>query len=339
MDGNYNFTTGNVEVLNYTDVSGSYTFFYDCLQTLTIDSNSIFKFRDGITLAIGVNNALSKEKIFYFEDQSSRLWVENGNVHSGSSGILATRGSLVLAGRMDIDIDSTDTTNGVILGDGTQEGDFLAEFTPASHINFKNGHVIYNEYDPNKFISKSTYSKLIRGETNVFHIERDQLFSNVTIKVDPASALTVTDGTQVNYDNCKMIMPGVKFSITGSRYNTYTSLLDGNEEVFLEEGSLPLYFLIANSGNLIRGNGNLTGVITLQDGDAELRFNLDGNVQNNIILNGGKITLLNDLEFSLDKYPLGDGEINLSFNDLILGSQELYWTSTIYLMVPMEELN
>lgn len=330
LDDNYNFTVGSLVINNAVDFSGVHSFFYDSIQTLSVNRNSIVSFNNGITFAIGINSVLSKDRILYFEDSSSKVGIEDANLSIANSGICLTRGTLALAGRVGIEINSTDTTNGVILGDGTVDGDFVAEFSPASHINFMNGHVTYNEYDPSKFVSGSVYSKLIRGATNVFHIEKDQLFSNVTIKVEPTSALTVADGTQVNYQNCKMILPGVKFSITGSRYNTYTSLLDGNEEIFIEEGALPLYLVIANSGNKVIGNGNLTGLITLYNSDAQVKFNLDGTLLNDINLNGGKVSLDNRLCLGSGSMFLGEGEVELASNDLLLGTRDLSWTSSIY---------
>ena len=330
LDANYNFTVGSLVINNEVDFYGVHTLFYDCIQTLTINSNSIVSFYDGVTFAVGINSVLAKDRIIYFEDSSAKIGIEDANLSVANSGIQLTRGTLSFAGRVGVDINSTDTTNGVILGDGTADGDFVAEFSPASHINFANGHVVYNEYDSAKFVSGSVYSKLIRGATNVFHIERNQLFSNVTIKVEPTSALTVADGTQVNYQNCKMILPGVKFSITGSRYNTYTSLLDGSEEIFIEEGTLPLYLVIANSGNKVIGNGSLTGLITLYNSDAQLAFNLDGSLLNDIDLNGGAISLENRLCMNSASMLLGEGTVDLATNDFVLGSRDLSWTSSIY---------
>ena len=216
------------------------------------------------------------------------------------------------------------------MGNGTLDVDPIVMFRPASYVNFANGHVNYNSSNPYKFQSMSKYTKLIRGAANTFHIEKDILFSNVSIKVENNSVLTVADGTEVAYQDCKLILPGVKFSISGSRYNTYTVLLDGSEEVFLEEGIFPLYLVVRNSGNVIRGNGDVSGLITFADGGSELYLNLDGQILNNIALNGGKVILARDIELAHDNIFTGSGIVDLSNYSLVLGKKDLTWTSTIY---------
>lgn len=330
QDGNYSFTVGNLEIKNDVDVSGNYTFYYDCLKTVTIQTDSQMLFHNGITFAIGTQDELVKDRIFYFADNTSKIWIDNANMHIGSGGTQVTKGTLVVGGKVEIEIDSTNTTNGIIFGDGTAQNDMLAQFRPAAYVNFINGHVCYNNASPTKFESMSRYSKLIRGASNTFHIERDMIFSNVSIKVEPTSALTVADGTQVSYENCKLLLPTVKFSINGSRYNTYTTLLDGDEEIFLEEGIFPLYLVVANSGNMVRGNGDITGLITLSGPSAELNLNLDGQITNNISLNEGKVILARDIEFAQNYGFLTSGVVDLSNYNCILGKKDRTCTSDIY---------
>ena len=330
QDGNYSFTVGSLEIENDVDISGNYTFYYDCLETVTVQTDSQMLFHNGITFAIGTQDELEKDRIFYLTDDTAKIWIDNANMHIGSGGAQITRGTLVMGGKVDIEVDSTDTTNGIILGDGSVQNDVLVQFRPASYVNFINGHLTYNNASQTKFESMSRYSKLVRGASNTFHIERDMIFSNVSIKVEESSALTVADGTEVSYENCKLLLPTVKFSIDGSRYNTYTTLLDGNEEIFLEEGIFPLYLVIANSGNTVRGNGDIAGLVTLSNSAAELTFNLDGQVANNISLNGGKVILARDVEFAQNYGFLTSGVVDLSNYNCILGKKDRTCTSDIY---------
>jgi len=125
-------------------------------------------------------------------------------------------------------------------------------------------------------------------------------------------------------------MPDVKFVAKGSRYNAVTTLLDGDEYIFMQEGVLPLYVVARNTGNVIKGNGSLSGVITLYDSGTELNMNLDGNIFNNIDLGGGRIILSRDLNFGHNVSLLRTGTVVLSNNDLKFGSKDLNATSTVY---------
>lgn len=330
MDDNYSFTVGNMEVWNNVDMLGTCTFFYDCMQTFSIAKNSIFKVGNGATFAVGLNKNLAQDRIIYFEDSSAKMWVDNAGVIVGPSGIVLTRGSMMMSGRVNYDVRSTNTGNGIIMGDGTPEGDIIAEFNPASYVTFSNGHVVYDEYDPYKFISQSSYSKIIRGPTNTFHIKRDQAFRNITIKASNTSALSVEPGTCVEYEDCVISMPSVKFLLTGSRFNSYTLLLDGDDEIFLEDGVLLFYLMVKNNNNFISGSGNLSNITTLYNGNASLTLNMDGHILNNIVLNGGTVNLSKNSEFSYDKAFVGTGSVNLSNNNLAFGAKDLSWTGSIY---------
>ena len=56
----------SVVINNAVDFSGVHSFFYDSIQTLSVNRNSIVSFNNGITFAIGINSVLSKDRILYF---------------------------------------------------------------------------------------------------------------------------------------------------------------------------------------------------------------------------------------------------------------------------------
>jgi len=140
----------------------------------------------------------------------------------------------------------------------------------------------------------------------------------------------VNPGTTIAYDNCTFQMPTTAFTITGERFNTYTSLLSGNCEIFLTNGVLPMYTLVQNANNYILGTGDINGEVILYDNNAQLTFGLNGQMQNNIIMNDSTIVLSRNLEFSQNNSILGSGTVNLESYTLILGNQYLNWTSPIY---------
>jgi len=330
LDGNYNFTVGSLQILNKVDFSGSYTFFYDSAKTLTIHTNSHYKIASGTTLGVRINNTSCGQNFAWFDDKTSEFEFVNSSITIGAGGILITRGVVIFDGKVNVDAHSTNTSNGLIFGTGIAADDVLVKFYPAARVNFTNSHLTYNLTNPNSFESASTFSKVIRGPSSCFYIKKNIVYSDITIRVEPTSTLLVDPETLVDYSNCTMNMPSSKFSITGARFNTYTSLLDGNDEIFISDGVLPLYTLVKNSGNAIKGSGDISGAITLYNSNAQLTFNLTGQLSNYVTLNGGKIFLNRDLEFAHEKTFLGSGTIDLSSYNLKFGINNLNWADSIY---------
>jgi len=62
-----------------------------------------------------------------------------------------------------------------------------------------------------------------------------------------------------------------------------------------------LYLLIQSTNNKVHGTGNILGSITFSDATAELEVSLSGEIMNNISLNGGTLTLQNNLSFINNK--------------------------------------
>ena len=330
LDENYNFTVGSLQMLNNVDFSGSYTFFYDSAKTLTLHTNSHCKITSGTTLGVRINNTSCGQNFAWFDDNTSEFEFINSSITIGTGGLLLTRGTVIFDGRVNVDSHSTNTSNGLIFGTGVAADDILVKFYPAARVNFTNSHLTYNLTNPNSFESASSFSKVIRGQSSCFYIKKNIVYSDITIMVEPTSTLLVDPGTLVDYNNCTMNMPSSKFSITGARFNTYTSLLDGDDEIFISDGVLPLYTLVQNSGNSIKGNGDISGAITLYNSDAQLTFNLTGQLSNYVTLNGGKVLLTRDLEFAHDKTFLGNGTVDLSSYNIKFGINNLNWADSIY---------
>lgn len=330
LDADYNFTVGSVQMMNNVEFCGSYTLLYDSAKTFTIHKNSLCLITGGATMALRVNSPEYGQNIGWFEDETSQIEFLNASLMIGEGGIITTRGTVIFDGKVNIDSKSTNTANGLIFGNGSDEGNIIAKFYPAARVNFNNCPLVYNITTPNNFQSSSSYSKIIRGSSSVFYLKQDMQYADVTIKTDPTSEILTEDGKHVSYTNCTIDMPTTKFSITGARYDRYTSVLDGNDEIFISDGILPLYTLVKNSGNSIKGNGDVGGGITLYDSNAQLSFCLNGQLLENITLNGGTIILTRDLEFAHEKTFIGDGTVDLSSYNLKFGINDLSFAGNIY---------
>ncbi len=330
LDADYSFTQGSFEIKNNVDLSGSYTYYFDSPQAIAVHTNSRLTLSDGITACFRTNIITSDQEIVQFEDPTSEISMENANVKFGDGGAILTKGTIIFDGKVNIESNATTTDKGLIFGNGSAENDILVRFYPAARVNFNNTYLTYNLSDPEKFQSTSSFSKVIRGPSSCFYIKKNMTFKDITIKVEPTSTILVDPGTVVGYDNCTLSLPTVKYSITGARFNTYTSLLSGNNEIFLNEGILPLYTLVQNTGNYIVGNGGISGIITLYDSNAEINFDFGGKLLNYIQLNNGTVNLINDLEFGHEKNLLGSGKVNIANNDIEFGIKETSWAGNIY---------
>ena len=272
LDQDYNFTVGSLQMLNNVDLSGSYTFFYDSSQSLTIHSTSHCNVADGATLGVRTKNPSYGQNFIWFEDNTSEIEVENSSIQVGSAGILLTRGTIIFDGAVNVQANSTSTANGLIFGTGVTADDIIVKFNPAARVNFNNSPLTYNLTNPNNFQSASSFSTVIRGPISCFYIKQNILFSNITITVDPTSTILVDPGTLVEYENCTLELPSTEFLISGARFDTYTSLLAGNNEIFISSGVMPLYTLVQNSGNYIQGNGDVNGEVILAGNNAQTHF-------------------------------------------------------------------
>lgn len=330
LSSDYTYSIGVLEFKNNVDINGTYTFFLETNQTTTVAVNSKLQFNDDLSFAVGKKGYLNKKQPIYFEDKTSVLALNNANLLTGSQGLQITRGTFNLLGKVTIDIVSTGTSNGLIFGDGTLAGDMKIYCYPASSIHFLSGHFTYFNTSMTGIESRSAAACLIREPGCTFYIAQDCLFSNITLECVYVDSLIVADGQQVFYDNCNIILPGAKFFITGRRINDCTFLLESGQEIFVQDGVLPVSFMIEDSGNVIRGNGSIGGEIALISSTSELAMNLDGQVLNNITLGGGEISLDSNLNFGRGNLFLDAGTVDLSYNSLNLCTQDLNWTSTVY---------
>ena len=330
FDDNYTFSVGSLEIFNKVDLRGDVVFYYDSIISSTVNSNSMLTFSDGITLEFYPSDSSRIRMPFIFMDTSSKIKISNATWQQGPGGIQVTKGTVIFDGRVDVNSNSTNTSEGLILGDGTEEGDVIVQCNSAADIHFNAGHVTYDITVPDGFKSMSDSSKFFRPTGSCFYAKQDVTFSNVSIQIDYDAPVIMGDGKNLVYDGCKVRIPGVKFSATASRYSSITNLLSGDNQIFIHEGIFPMASLVLNSGNSITGNGSITGPIILQGGNAELTINLDGQILSDIILYGSKVILGGDLDFGQDHFFQGAGTVNLGSYNLILGTKDLNWTSTIY---------
>jgi len=329
QDGDYSFTNGSLKIFNNVDFSGSYTFFYQSSQTSTIDTHSYWNVSQGLKLSMGKKNGDGDVQPIYFVDGTSVLNLENCCLSITSSGASLTRGLMVLDRGVEIEINSTSSTHGLILGDGTDVGNIDFCFHPGARVLFSKGHLAYENTDPRSLRSRSGEALLVRSADSVFYINDDVQLEGIALDTHPSSQMFLADGKNLSYVNCRILYPGVEFELGGSRYNNYTNLMSGDGDIFLRRGVLTPYTYVSGANNILHGNGDVSGKIILQDDSAELSLDINGVIIGDVDLNGGLITLDHDAIFSQDAQFTGSGIVDISGYAINFGLNDLELTNSI----------
>ena len=154
-------------------------------------------------------------------------------------------------------------------------------------------------------------------------------FSNATIQLSLAS-FTTDPGISVVVNNISLDTPVGDYRITGNRPSAYTVALSGNDSFHVDSGVAPFPIFVSNTNNTIGGEGDISAAIVLQDADTELTIQLLGRLTSSMVMNGGTLTLANDLHLANGVMFVGDDRVNLNSAGLYLGSQDLTWSGNTY---------
>ena len=330
FDSDITFTTGSMKFENKVDFIGSYSFVYDSNQTSTISSGSRWSVSNGMCVRIGRKKEEGSVEPLYFEDSSSILKLDNCSLLVTGSGLTFSRGVVEVDRNVDLEIEGQTLTDGLILGDGTEAGNFTIRANSGVSLNFRSGQLVYNNYTDSCIVALSESARFVRYGPSKAYIARDWTFPQMVLKVASGLPTTVVaDGVTFDYDNVHFIFETVEFDFTGHQYYANTFCLEGNDLFYLTKGSFVLPLSISGSGNNIWGTGDIGGTLTLQDSNAHVICNLNGEVWNNIALNDSILELSGDLHLGGDFTIDGSGQVRLMRYNVVLGSQDSVWTSTI----------
>lgn len=330
QNGDYTFKNGSISFAKHVDFLGSHTFLYDSSQTSTLHNNSTLRISDNMNFSLGRKSDNNFVEPLHFSDKTSVLNLDNCTLNITSTGVQFTRGTIECTRDIAIDIHSTSTVNGMILGDGTSQGDMTFEFDPGSSVRFNSGHVLYDVTTNDGFKSRSKTARLYRNSGTYFYINQNLVISDISMYADSLAVLDVVLGKTLSYSDGIIVLDNGTFEITGSRYNFYTNLLAGNQSIFMHSGFLPAYTLVVGTGNTIHGNGLVTGGVILSDSNTEIIFGLDGVLLNSVTMNGGTVKLMCDLACGRGVSFSGNGTVDLADNNLVFGSQNLTWVTDLY---------
>lgn|GEM_PF-1659476 len=330
QDDNFTFTTGSLLFSNQVDFVGSYSFVYDSSRTSTVSFRSTWEISDDMVLVAGKKESIESPNPIYFADDSSMMCLENCSFIVTSSGLDLRVGRIKLRGDVSLEMLSSTTDGGLVLGSGSESDDITVMFDSGATLNFKKGWLVYNQYASNAFIAASESSQLIRWADSKIYVQESCAFPRMGLRVKsglPTS--TVAPGKLISYESVILLFENAEFDFKGYQLGPVQFSLEGDDYVSMTKGNILSYLYVSGIGNELRGTGDVSGPIILQDADTELTCQLNGTVFQSIAMNEGKIILSGDLRLGADVSLSGEGEVNLQNNRVVLGPTDHTWTGTM----------
>ncbi|MCK5632132.1 hypothetical protein KAH94_00105, partial [bacterium] len=326
----FRFKKGSIEFSHGVRFCGDKTFFYESSQTSTINANTRWTITDKMILEIGRDKAVDYVEPLCFVDESSILRLDNCSLIVTASGIGLTKGEFEFDRDVYVDVLSSTTTHGLIIGSGQEVDDFSMKLDAGVSVHLNSGCWTYNNYNASgKLHALSEESRCIRYDNSKFYVMRDWIIPSMVFKIASGRPENViVDGANLSYDDTHIFCSGSSFLVSGKEMLPGFKL-DGEDSLFMNMGAMQLPVYVSGTGNLIHGNGKIVGTVSLQDSDAELSCNLDGCFTENITLNGGKLILLGQLNLESDTVLTGSGTVDLDGYRAKFGAKNCQWTSDI----------
>jgi hypothetical protein len=331
QESDFSFSSGSILFKEMVEFIGTATFFYESSQSSTIEHDSEWIMGAGMTLSIGRQDVNSVQPLV-FEHASSELHLDNALLVVTARGMQLTRGTLHLTGNDMLDIVSTETTTGLILGNGIASDDCRVFLDAGATLNFNSGFLTYNNATPHGFVSASKESQVVRKEASLLYVARDWIQPSYTLRiVGLVPAPLIETGVTFAFNDTHLIftIADLEFETTSAQLSGPIIYLSGNNFVDFTQGTNPIPMLISGINNTMTGNGSINTPIIFADSAATLTYGLLGDVSEDMSLNGGTLILSRNLVLNDAATISGSGTINLGFNNIHFSAQESSWTGTL----------
>jgi len=321
IEEDYTFSIGSILFSNEVDLFGSNTFLYESSQSSTLDISSVIHLSSGVELFLKKDIETNQQPLI-FTDKTSILHIDNAGLIITGSGVQFANGTLKLDNEVIIDIEGTVTSEGLILGDGTEADEMNVLIDSGTTIHTRKGILVYNIFDPNKFISHSETSKIVRyRESNIF-MQTALNLSEITMQLLGVPEIALPVSSAVKFEKVVFELPNVSFIIKGRRQSLALNLLGGDDSIFITQGTYNLGTVISGQNNSILGDGAVSGPIFFMNSSAHLKWSLNGPLLANMKLNGGLLTLLQNMYLGQNTL-VSNGQVDMNSNSLFFGSKSL----------------
>ncbi|MDR3550808.1 MAG: hypothetical protein P4L31_05300 [Candidatus Babeliales bacterium] len=334
QSGDFAFSQGSIHFVNNVDVLGPFAFLYDSSQTSTIATDSRLHFLQGaLSLGRFADNA---PEPLVFVDSTSILQLDNTILNVTQHGWQLLNGTLEFTGNVEIDSTGTstaDTAKALVYGDGIPADDMVLNYDPGSSVTYASGLTIFNISQLNQFGGQASLPIHSFGNNSTTIFSQDIHVHNLTVITNPLSIVRFNTGVSVFLDNSIINEPGFFSDLfNGALINNATFFfMNGNQNMELLSGTLPLVTQIGNAGNIISGLGDIGQIIILLGPSASVRWQSSGFLltPGTILLNGGTLSLESTFNAGNNVVFNGPGTVNLNAQTLILGNTDLTWPTPI----------
>jgi hypothetical protein len=110
-------------------------------------------------------------------------------------------------------------------------------------------------------------------------------------------------------------------------------LLSGSERFNADAGMILPSMFVGGTANILEGQPICLAPITLNTSAAELQLNVNNKLTSNIVMNGGSITLLNNLALGDDVLLSGSGQVNFNKKTLSMPGKQVRGQIKLFLMM------
>lgn len=139
-------------------------------------------------------------------------------------------------------------------------------------------------------------------------------------------------GNIINIIDGKIRDQGNKFNVTGEFKpgESNSIILNGGKSFRGKGGDVLQDVFVSGEDNSLEGDFLLSNDIEFEDSDATLNCNVKNKFGVNVVLNGGKLVLNDNLSFVDNKRIYGPGKLLLNGNSLSFGSIDMLWREPLY---------
>ena len=327
MTGDTNFLQGGLLCQGLVKLAGEFSFSYNSANPCTIDTLSTLCLDNGITLLIGKQTVDSPNPLV-FNDNTSMLQLGECTLVVTASGLSLQRGRLALTGEATMDMVSSDTMTGLILGDGlSADNDITIYLGPGSFTTFNAGAITYNNVVANRFYSSAPSACMYLRTPILFYVQTTCTLPECIVQYEydgtnfPHTYLS--DGAQLYYNNTDVYAPGYSRAIMDARRTgtVYNMIFDSNDSMNMTNGAYEGDILVVGSDNVLTGIGEILGTITLNDLNSSLILAMNGYIMSTISLNNGMLILMNNIAMLTPNCFTSRGIINLQSYQMTLEPQ------------------
>ena len=332
---------GSFEVDGELVITGAYNFRYESDYTSTIKRHSSLKIEDGCIFSLGKTNSTTPIQPLEFESSTSSLDIENSTLNIKNWGFNLLKGSMNFKGESALDIEYfnpslSSTTQGLVLGDGVNVDNdpFLKFLGNSVHLHFLTGALVLDS-------AATTSSILFSGEPllhligeSTFYIKKPAHFEEGKLILSPDLNILIDSDSYLTSENLRIILEDNSLDcyLTGTIKTWESMLLDRNDFININLGTMSWVVTVSRNNNLFAGIGNFTGELLFTDSNSTLSWDINTRLDplTNINLNGGRIIFTQDAGFSAGLSFVGTGTIDLTVKVFELGSDSLEWIGNHY---------